>query len=43
MRYWPIEAQASQYDAADPANRLVAGELEARWNRALTHVVTSGN
>ena len=27
-----------QYDAADPANRLVAGELEARWNKALTHV-----
>jgi DNA invertase Pin-like site-specific DNA recombinase len=27
-----------QYDAADPANRLVAGELEARWNRALTRV-----
>src|ERR1700704_3921681 len=27
-----------QYDAADPANRLVAGELGARWNRALTHV-----
>jgi 3'-phosphoadenosine 5'-phosphosulfate sulfotransferase len=26
-----------QYDAADPANRLVAGELEARWNKALTH------
>jgi DNA invertase Pin-like site-specific DNA recombinase len=24
-----------QYDAADPANRLVAGELEARWNRTL--------
>ncbi len=24
-----------QYDATDPANRLVAGELEARWNRAL--------
>ena len=21
-----------QYDAADPENRLVAGELEARWN-----------
>src|SRR5215471_16785059 len=21
-----------QYDAADPANRLVTGELEARWN-----------
>jgi hypothetical protein len=27
-----------QYDAADPANRLVAGELEGRWNRALARV-----
>lgn len=27
-----------QYDAADPANRFVAGELEARWNRALGRV-----
>jgi len=27
-----------QYDAADPANRLVAAELEARWNRALLQV-----
>jgi hypothetical protein len=27
-----------QYDTADPANRLVASELEARWNRALAHV-----
>ena len=27
-----------QYDAADPDNRLVAAELETRWNRALTHV-----
>src|SRR5207247_1765795 len=24
-----------QYNAVDPDNRLVAGELEARWNRAL--------
>jgi len=24
-----------QYDASDPENRLVSGELEARWNRAL--------
>ncbi len=24
-----------QYDAADPENRLVAAELEGRWNRAL--------
>ncbi|WP_291689365.1 hypothetical protein [Bradyrhizobium sp.] len=27
-----------QYDAADPVNRLVAGELEARWNQALARV-----
>ena len=26
------------YAAADPANRLVAGELEARWNTALARV-----
>lgn len=27
-----------QYDAADPENRLVAEELERRWNRALEHL-----
>lgn len=27
-----------QYDAADPQNRLVAQELELRWNRALVRV-----
>ena len=27
-----------QYDAIDPANRLVMNELESRWNKALTHV-----
>jgi len=27
-----------QYDAIDPGNRLVAAELEARWNRALLQV-----
>ncbi|MDB5567481.1 MAG: Resolvase, N-terminal domain, partial [Tardiphaga sp.] len=27
-----------QYDAADPANRLVASEMETRWNRALARV-----
>jgi len=27
-----------QYDAVDPDNRLVAGELEARWNEALARV-----
>jgi hypothetical protein len=28
-----------QFDAVEPENRLVASELEARWNHALTHVV----
>jgi DNA invertase Pin-like site-specific DNA recombinase len=27
-----------QYDATDPANRLVAGELEIRWNQALARI-----
>jgi DNA invertase Pin-like site-specific DNA recombinase len=27
-----------QYDTADPENRLVAGELERRWNQALERV-----
>ena len=27
-----------QYDAADPENRLVADELERRWNRALERI-----
>ena len=27
-----------QYDSVDPDNRLVAGELEARWNNALQQV-----
>jgi hypothetical protein len=27
-----------QFDAVDPENRLVAGELEARWNHALEQV-----
>lgn len=33
-RYEASRAQR-QYDAVDPDNRLVAGELEARWNSAL--------
>lgn len=34
------EAQRArrQYDAVDPENRLVAGELEARWNQSLANV-----
>lgn len=34
-RYEVSHAQR-QYDAVDPANRLVAGSLEQRWNDALT-------
>jgi hypothetical protein len=36
-RYAAQRAQR-QYDAADPDNRLVAGELERRWNLALQRV-----
>ena len=36
-RYAALRAQR-QYDATDPENRLVAGELEQRWNRALHRV-----
>jgi hypothetical protein len=31
-----------QYNAADPANRLVAGKLETRWNKALALVTEVG-
>jgi len=34
-RYEVIRARR-QYDGVDPANRLVAAELERRWNQALT-------
>lgn len=36
-RYAARRAQR-QYDAADPDHRLVAEELERRWNQALQHV-----
>jgi hypothetical protein len=36
-RYEAQRAQR-QFDAVDPDNRLVASELEARWNQALTKV-----
>jgi hypothetical protein len=35
---YAVDRAFRQYDAADPANRLVAGELEARWNRSLARV-----
>ena len=34
---YEVERARRQYDAVDPANRLVAAELEARWNQALTN------
>jgi len=34
----PRGAHRNQYDAADPENRLVADELERRWNQALQRV-----
>ena len=36
-RYAALRAER-QYDAADPENRLVADELERRWNQALERV-----
>jgi hypothetical protein len=36
-RYQATHARR-QYDSVDPANRLVAGELERRWNEALQAV-----
>ena len=32
---YEVDRARRQYDAVDPDNRLVAGELEARWNTAL--------
>jgi len=34
---YEVDRARRQYDLVDPANRLVAGELEARWNRAMEH------
>lgn len=34
---YEVDRTRRQYDAVDPANRLVAAELETRWNLALTH------
>ena len=35
---YAVDRAFRQYDAADPENRLVTSELEARWNRALSRV-----
>lgn len=33
-----VQRAQRQYETVDPDNRLVASELEARWNRALQHL-----
>jgi hypothetical protein len=47
LRQWDTELQQAEYevqlarrryDAADPDNRLVASELEARWEQSLRHL-----
>jgi hypothetical protein len=38
---YEAERTQRQFDAVDPCNRLVAAELEARWNAALTRVTES--
>jgi DNA invertase Pin-like site-specific DNA recombinase len=47
MRQWQMRLERAEYEAAlaerryqevDPANRLVAGTLERRWNDALLHL-----
>src|SRR5206468_3718426 len=35
---YEAERARRQYDAVEPENRLVAGELERRWNSALARV-----
>lgn len=35
-----VDRARRQYDQVDPANRLVAGELESRWNVAMERAVT---
>lgn len=37
-RRFAVDRAFRRYDAADPANRLVAGELEVRGNRSLARV-----
>lgn len=35
---YAVQLARRRYEAVDPDNRLVASELEARWNAALTHL-----
>lgn len=40
---YEVQRARRQYDAVDPENRLVAGELEARWNTALQNAAEVEN
>lgn len=35
---YEVQLAQRRYEAVDPDNRLVASELERRWNKALTHL-----
>ena len=37
--HFEVDRARRQYDQVDPANRLVAGELESRWNATLERTV----
>ena len=38
---YEMDRARRQYDAVDPANRLVAAELESRWNQAMRDVAAA--
>jgi hypothetical protein len=38
LRFLMTDNIERQYEATEPENRLVAAELERRWNTALAHV-----
>jgi hypothetical protein len=40
---YAVDKAFRQYNATDPANRLVAAELELRWNRALERITEVEN
>jgi hypothetical protein len=38
---YEVDRARHQYDAVDPVNRLVAAELEARWNAAMVQATAA--
>ena len=41
QREYEAEQARRQYDRVEPENRLVAGELEQRWNETLSQVAAA--